>query len=73
MSQRCGRKHMRTNNGQFETLYIGRPGSYKYRYNKLLEQQTNSTNPYLQNYGLRSSWYYVRFTRVVCAVYMSGR
>lgn len=35
------------NNGQFETLYIGRPGgSYQIRvYNKLLEQQTNSANP----------------------------
>lgn len=35
------------NNGQFETLYIGRPGgSYQVRvYNKLLEQQTNSANP----------------------------
>ncbi len=35
---------MRMNNGQFETLYIGRPGgSYQIQvYNKLLEQQMNN-------------------------------
>ena len=47
MSNAHGRKHMHMNNGQFQTLYIGRPGgSYQVRvYNKLLEQQTNSANP----------------------------